>query len=399
MKLKSAVKIAALKAVYTQLRVTTQSSISVTAGFFQTQRISANIQPINRMLADVQQGNFVYFAKYFDTYYIRDGARPSDELTFNFEKFFNSNDVATLTEAHFTDFGKLLGDVVSIVDLEQVLKDFARPIFDTLQVSDIPAKGISKAPFVEELSVGDTLEPFLFGKNPFDTVGAIETLRRDMAKIVGDDTDQEYVADGYFFEDYIVGSPTEILAAFDLFAPTLGKRFSDGNSVSDAFERQVDFSRAFNDSVFFTDDVDGAASILDDQEMQFFKFTNDAAFVGEEINIVTGFNRDFADSAGTTDNTSRFTSKVLTNAFGVTDNKNVLTSKHIYDIPVVSDVLAKSTISARSDSALLGDANTFALNKLLQDLTSTADAGSLRNQGYADFTFFEEDYVGASRTF
>ena len=399
MKLKSAVKIAAIKAVYTQLRVTTQSSISVTAGFFQTQRISANIQPINRMLADVQQGNFVYFAKYFDTYYIRDGARPSDELTFNFEKFFNSNDVATLTEAHFTDFGKLLGDVVSIVDLEQVLKDFTRPVFDTLQVSDIPTKGISKTPSVEELSVGDTLEPFLFGKNSFDTVGAIETLRRDMAKVVGDDTDQEYVADGYFFEDYIVGSPTEILATFDLFASTLAKSFSDSSSTSDAFERQVDFSRAFNDSVFFTDDVDGAASILDDQEMQFFKFTNDAAFVGEEINIVTGFNRDFADSAETTDNTSRFASKVLTNAFGVTDNKNVLTSKHIYDIPVVSDVLAKSTISARSDSALLGDANTFALNKLLQDLTSTADAGSLRSQNYSDFTYFGEDFVGASRTF
>jgi hypothetical protein len=380
MKLKSAVKIAAIKAVYTQLRVTTQSSISVTAGFFQTQRISANIQTINRILADAQQGNFVYFAKYFDTYYIRDGARPSDELTFNFQKFFNSTDVATLTEAHFTDFGKLLGEVVSIVDLEQVLKDFARPVFDPLQVSDIPVKSISKTPSVEELSVGDTLEPFLFGKNSFDSVGAIETLRRDMAKIVGDDTDQEYVADGYFFEDYIVGSPTEILATFDLFASTLAKSFSDSSSASDAFERQVDFSRAFNDSVFFTDDVDGAASILDDQEMQFF-------------------NRDFADSAASTDSVARFTSKVLTNTFGVTDNKNVLTSKHIYDIPVVSDVLAKSTSSARSDSALLGDADTFALNKLLQDLTSTADAGSLRSQNYSDFTYFGEDFVGASRTF
>jgi len=399
MKLKSAVKIAAIKAVYTQLRVTTQSSISVTAGFFQTQRISANIQTINRILADAQQGNFIYFAKYFDTYYIRDGARPSDELTFNFQKFFNSTDVATLTEAHFTDFGKLLGEVVSIVDLEQVLKDFARPVFDPLQVSDIPVKSISKTPSVEELSVGDTLEPFLFGKNPFDSVGAIETLRRDMAKAVGDDTDQEYVADGYFFEDYIVGSPTEILATFDLFASTLAKSFSDSSSASDAFERQVDFSRAFNDSVFFTDDVDGAASILDDQEMQFFKFTNDAAFVGEEIDIVTGFNRAFVDSAASTDSVARFTSKVLTNAFGVTDNKNVLTSKHIYDIPVVSDVLAKSTSSARSDSALLGDVDTFALNKLLQDLTSTADAGSLRSQNYSDFTYFGEDFVGASRTF
>ena len=38
-------------------------------------------------------------------------------------------------------------------------------------------------------------------------------------------------------------------------------------------------------------------------------------------------------------------------------------------------------------------------NRNFTNTASSTDAGSLRNQGYADFTFFAEDYVGASRTF
>ena len=77
----------------------------------------------------------------------------------------------------------------------------------------------------------------------------------------------------------------------------------------------------------------------------------------------------------------------------------MLTSKHIYDIPVASELLSKTFSRPRSDSALIGDANTVALDKLLQDVAPIADAGSLRSQGYSDFTYFEEDFVGASRTF
>jgi len=53
------------------------------------------------------------------------------------------------------------------------------------------------------------------------------------------------------------------------------------------------------------------------------------------------------------------------------------------DAPTVSDFLASTVAFARA----------------FTETTSATDAGSLRSQGYADFTYFAEDYVGASRTF
>ena len=78
----------------------------------------------------------------------------------------------------------------------------------------------------------------------------------------------------------------------------------------------------------------------------------------------------------------------------------MLTGKQIYDIPVASENLAKAFSKAPFlDSALLGDATAVAAGKVLLDSASTTDAGSLRSQGYSDFTFFAEDFVGASTTF
>ena len=372
----------------------------ITATFAQLKTVSANAVTFNRIVSEAEVGNFVYFAKYFDTYYIRDGARPSDQLFFEFFKEFAGADNAAVSEAHFTAFSKPLTDAVSIVDAEQILKDFNRPVFDPLQVSDLPSKGVAKAPFLEEVSVGDTLEPFLFGKNQFDTAGATETLRRDMTKIVGDDTDQEYVTDGYFFEDYVVGEPTEILAIFDLFAPTLSKPFADSGAASDVFTRQVDFSRAFEDDVFFTDDVDGEATILDDQEMQFFKNTTDVANVSESFDRIVAYIRAFSHSAAATDDSVNTVGKGLADLSVVSETTNLLTSKQIYDIPVANENIAKSFSRSRADSALIGDAAIVTPGKVLLDLASLADAGSLLSQGFtSDPNYFAGDYVGTSRAF
>jgi len=371
----------------------------ITATFTQLKTVSANAVTFNRIVSEAEVGNFVYFARYFDTYYIRDGARPSDQLTFSFFKEFAGVDTTAVVEVHFKDISKGLSETVNIVDSEQILKDFNRPVDDAYTVSDLPSKGVAKAPFLETTSVADTLESFEFGKNPFDTSFVSESLRKDMTRFVGDDTDQEYVTDGYFFEDYIVGEPTEILALTDLFAPMVSKPFADSGSASDVFTRQVNFSRSIDDSVYFTDDVDGEASILDDQEMQFFKNTTNTASVAESFDRVVAYIRAFSDSSAASDQQTNSVGKGLSETSAVAESTNVLTSKHIYDIPVASELLSKAFSRPRSDSALIGDANTVALDKLLQDLASTTDAGSLRSQGYSDFTYFEEDFVGASRTF
>jgi hypothetical protein len=377
MKLKSAVFLNALSAAFEQLKSR-----------------SAAVAP--RLTLEAIQGEFVRFAEFFDSFEVYDGTGAIDELSFHIFKDFASVDEISAVEDAVFAFNKSLAD--NGIVTEQHRYDFIKSLADDAMAVDQFVSVLGKG-FSDTSSLGDEIDFKALGKTTNDPLLISQLLAKDMTKIVGDDTSQDYTAAGYFFEDYIEGVPTEILAIADIYLGHLAKVFNDSSSVSDAFSKQVAYSRGFTDSVFFTDDVDGAASILDDQEMQFFKFTNNAASVGDQIGIVTGFNRTFGDIAASTDTARRSTSKALANAFGVTDDKNVLTGKHIYDMPVVSEVLAKSTSAARSDSALLGDANTFAFSKLLQDLTSTADAGSLRSQNYSDFTYFGEDFVGASRTF
>ena len=138
---------------------------------------------------------------------------------------------------------------------------------------------------------------------------------------------------------------TEAPALTDTLGPIgLGKGLNETPALTDAINARA-LTKALANSVDATDDVDGAASILDDQEMQFVKNTTNIATITEVIAIATTFNRAFADS------------------FGVTD----------------------------------GDVLDF--GKRPSDTTSMTDAGSLRSQGYCDFTYFQEAYVGASRTF
>ena len=113
---------------------------------------------------------------------------------------------------------------------------------------------------------------------------------------------------------YVIGTPVT------LYCPS-SELLTDAVAFSDTVAPSVQFQRSFQDASNATDDVDGLASILDDQEISFQKTNNNTLFVAE------------------------------------------------------SDVLGTGKV--------FGDAASF------------ADAGSLRSQGFADFTYFAEDYVGA----
>ncbi len=117
------------------------------------------------------------------------------------------------------------------------------------------------------------------------------------------------------------------------------------------------------DILSVTDDVDGEASVLDDQEMQFVKQRTDSAIMSDVIEFIISAVRNFQET------------------------------------PSVADALAKATARSQSDNALAGDAAIVAPGKGLQNTASTSDAGSLRSQGYCDLSYFADDYVGATRTF
>ena len=134
-------------------------------------------------------------------------------------------------------------------------------------------------------------------------------------------------------------------------APTnfIGKNLvTDFLTVSDPFDRTVAYNRVFTDPISATDDIDGAASLEDDQVAQFFK--NLAA---ELLNISDGIP---ATSIGKNPDTEQLS---------------------------ISDVLTVASAFART----------------LTETPTVADTGSLLFITYVDSSYFSEDYAGTATIF
>lgn len=355
MKLKSAELVNALSAAFEQLNVLTQTSVN-----------------INQNVVKAEQGNFLLFAKFFDTFYIDDNTRPSEEMVFEFFKTL-TDDYAVAENATLA-FTKSVNDAGYVFDRDIIA--FIKGAFDEIAASDDYFFAFEKS--VNEIVAGVGDQTFVFTKKAAgEIVGTTDNDVLAFAKALADN--------GFIAE------------AIDTLA--YGKNLSETPRLTDTINT-IGTTKALEDNVNVTDDVDGAASILDDQEMQFRKIRTDNASVAESFYRQVSFVRAFTEASGLTDVDVIAFAKSLGDGTSASESINMLTSKHIYDTPAASETLAKALTKAPFlDSALIGDATAVAAGKALLDLASTADAGSLRSQGYSDFTYFSEDYVGASTTF
>ena len=166
------------------------------------------------------------------------------------------------------------------------------------------------------------------------------------------------------------------------------------------------------------------AVVTDQKTFEVGKGLSDSVTFLEEFTAVIVFIREFTDSAGVTDavaieaikglvdaistsDTQTFdTTKLLqdgvamNDAFDATDGSQWSFTKGVSNVVFVAESLAKALTKAPfTDDISLLSAISLQPNKHLADNLGTGDSGSLRSQGYADFSYFAEDYVGDSRTF
>jgi hypothetical protein len=344
--------------------------VSQTRAAFSQLSTSAAVATLNRILADAQAGHFINLLRYF----AEDGVRPSEEVVFVLFRYLaDDSDVADL---YIAEFNKAVDDSVGASDAVGFKKEFSRPVADAPAASEQYA-----ATFHMSRTDGFS--------------AADDAAKLHLSRVAVEET--------YFTDNIDTLSVSKSLADAGLAADNIdtfgvGKLPTDQPEVFDSINA-FGTTKQLKDSLFVTDDIDGEASILDDQEVQFVKQRSDAAFIGDSIHINTGNRRRFSHTAATADDVVFSIGRTLSDIPDVSDRINMLTGKHINDIPVAVDTLAFALSRARTDSAFLGDANEAAFNKTLLERASIADAGSLRSQNYSDFTYFAEDYVGASRTF
>jgi len=240
--------------------------------------------------------------------------------------------------ALFTELGSGVNAADNVGGVDAAVLHFFKTLTDSAALAE-KAVFVFNKELTEAAGVTDS-HIVSYGKVPEDTAAVTDVLSKGFPRAFADSAAITDVLSKGFPREF-----TEAPALTDTLGPIgLGKGLNETPALTDAITARA-LTKALANSVDATDDVDGAASILDDQEMQFVKNTTNIATITEVIAIATTFNRAFADS------------------FGVTD----------------------------------GDVLDF--GKRPSDTTSMTDAGSLRSQGYCDFTYFQEAYVGASRTF
>ena len=293
-------------------------------------------------------------------------------------------DTVPVSDATRRDFGKLLAHATAVVD--QYASAYGLNKADASQITDTHFKDLEKvfggiAPysfdyFAEDYIYGGTggeerfsardLYAYLLSKPLSDAFRAADKAVLQARKVLADGNSvAERIAKEF-------GKPlTDLAAAADKRVYELGKNLADSASLSDVARR--DFGKYFTDQVGVTDDVDGALSIEDDQEVQFFKFTTDLALASDAFAKTVQFDRKFTDSSAAADAKQIEAGKNLADGSGATDGKQLFTGKPLTDGSGASDSVSKNPGKTSVDAASAADAVFKTPGKVLSDSWFVSD--------------------------
>lgn len=391
-----------------------------------SERLGMNLETsYSRILLLAEAGNFLWVLRPLSRVAASDGSSVAEQFI---KQFFASK----------TDNAELA---------ESVAIDFYKAVSDNGQLSDDSVFNMLKG-FSEAISLSERIDKNL-SRGIADGVIGLEDSAFILTKKVKNDSAN--LADISVVN--LLKSVQEEVATSELISKGFEKSFSDQSSIADAATKIV--IKTIESNVITTDDVDGAASLEDDQEVHFFKNITDVVSFTESVLIVLSAIREFSDSASISDLVSQNVGKA-TSSFGSASEAHFKNSgkglsditefeeetsfdvsKNLADTPLVGDVHAFGLSRSLSDSWTVSDTPSLGPGKVLangtgmtdedtlsfgkglssqtfiaesivfsrvfirtpSDSTLISDAGSLRSQGYCDFTYFAEDFVGTSRTF
>lgn len=273
---------------------------------------------------------------------------------------------------------------------EEVTAEFYKNLREELGLSDKKIFSLFRK-LVDEAGTED-LYQMVFSTNRADQAGAQDLYKQVLNK-----------------------RPTDFFSVKDLQGFTLYRPAADAGGVTEQSDRvftknnfelgllfdtqSIGLSKSIVDLLNVTDDVDGAASILDDQEMQFIKQRTDLGSVADSFAFAMSYVRPYTDSYKALDRITFGFGKALLETSRFSDSKSFAISKQMADLFGSRDLLAKAMSRPLTDNACAVDLKAFAFSKARTDAATLSDSGSLRSQGYCDFSYFSEDYVGVSRTF
>ena len=241
---------------------------------------------------------------------------------------------------------------------------------DSSVVLDEAVWSFGKALASSTLGTSDT-QTFEFGKALSDTVSFTEVFTTLI----------------YFTREF-----ADTAGISERLAITTIKAFGDSTGTADAYV--LTLNKLIRDGVAMNDSFDAT----DGSQFAFTKSVMNMAFVAEQL--VKSIERPLSDSFEPTEALAYTLGKLFAHSVSTQESLAFDVGLAKADIASIADTPYKSfTKSPFSHSATPDDVISLQPGKHLTDNLGTGDTGSLRSQGYCDFSYFAEDYVGDSRTF
>lgn len=319
-------------------------------------------------------------------------------------------DFGFITDQQTFFVGKNLSDAASF---ETTIRyDFGKPLSETAVSTDSPAKRTGSR-LRDDFSVVESIDTIDVLKGVFDAANFTFVTRFDTTKLLLESpTALDSLAANFSkpIVDNFAGADSPLLntgknvvdiaTSTDAQVLTAGKVLSDTADLS--FSVALDTTKLLTDNIFVTDDIDGEASIEDDQNMLFTKTRTDIGTFSDLLSRAVNYSRGFADSSVSSDSTAIGVTKTLANAAAFLDDVTVNTTynRSLSNSAAWQDDVSLGMSTVLTDNGYVFESNVKSFGKGNSDSASVTDSGSLYGQDYVDNPFyFAEDYVGYSTTF
>lgn len=267
-----------------------------------------------------------------------------------------------------------------------VTYDFAKSIGETAQTSDVLTKATGSS-LQDQPIISENIDSIYFSKITFDTANfssatSVSTTKplSDTAAFVDDQTTNfgKGLEDSPVTGDLLALEYDKFLAnsgaGTDTQALSIGKVADD--SANFTLETTLDTTKLLSDSIHVTDDVDGEASIEDDQNMLFTKSRTEVIWLTDSLDRTVAYSRAFSDSGVASDNVINFqTSKGLDDTVSSDDSTQTAFGKALSDNGLATDNLLRSVdyIRAFAEQGDYNDSATLLAGKVSSDNFSATD--------------------------
>tara|TARA_R110002050_G_scaffold127272_2_gene248159 strand:- start:2 stop:619 length:618 start_codon:yes stop_codon:yes gene_type:complete len=203
---------------------------------------------------------------------------------------------------------------------------------------------------------------------------AIISFKKAIAKI----TFKKAIANIKFGDFLIFRFFFDVLGLSDSEFKAIGKSLGDASSAADS--TVTGLGKSQSDQAATTD-----SSIVSLTSVQ-----NDSSQTSDQIDTLT-VSKVLQDSSAFSEVQNMNFHKFIEEATGVTDDLD--------GEATTDDDQEMTFVKVRSNLATMTDTINIVKGKLFSDVSALTDSGSLRSQGYVEFSYLSEDYVGASRNF